>query len=91
MRDRSNFANINYEYIQASDIKLISDKTLIDKVQSTYEFSKFCENHLNSVKEDYGKKKIACLRLAFVKHQLKLLIRECRTRQINHNLSDFEQ
>lgn len=91
MRDRFNFANINYEYIQASDIKLINDKTLIDKVQNTYKFLKFCENYLNSVKEDYGKKKIASLRLAFVKHQLNLLIRECRARQIDHNLSNFEK
>lgn len=91
MRDKFSYANIEYEYIQASDIKKISNKTLIDKVQSTYKFLKFCENYLNSIKEDYGKKKIASLRLAFVKHQLSLLIRECRARQINHNLSNFEQ
>ncbi|PYG88829.1 hypothetical protein LY28_01190 [Ruminiclostridium sufflavum DSM 19573] len=89
MQDK--FENINYEYIQASDIKIISDKSLVDKVQNTYKFFKLCEIYLNNVKDDYGKKKIASLRLAFVQHQLELLLKECFARGINHNLSFCEQ
>ena len=90
MRDRFNFENNNYEYIRKSDIKKISDKTLLDKVQSTYKFLKSCEIYMNNIKDDYGTKKIASLRLAFVQHQLNLLTRECCARKINHNLSNYE-
>lgn len=89
MRKKFNTENSNYEYIKESEIKIISDQTLLDKVQNTYKFLRLCEIYLKDVKDDYGKKKMASLRVEFVRHQLHLLMRECFARGIKHGLSSY--
>ena len=89
MQEKFNVENSNYECIKETEIKKISNQTLIDKVQNTYKFLKLSEIYLNDVKDDYGKKKIASLRVDFVRHQLDLLIRECFARGIKHGLSSY--
>lgn len=91
MQENTDLINSNYKCLEETDIKKISDKTLLDKVQSTYQFLKLCEIYLKDVKDDYGKKKIASLRVEFVKHQLDLLIRECFSRGIKHGLGAIIQ
>ncbi len=78
--------NYEYEYIDNEDIKRISDKTLLQRVEKTYEFLKLCEIYLQNVKDDYGKKKIASLRVDIVNYQLELLIKECFVRGLKHGL-----
>ncbi len=78
--------NYEYEYLDSQDIKGISDKTLLQRVEKTYEFLKLCEIYLQNVKDDYGKKKIACLRVDIVNYQLELLIKECFVRGLKHGL-----
>jgi hypothetical protein len=89
MQEKFNVEKSNYVCIKETDIKKISNQTLIDKVQNTYRFLKLSEIYLNDVKDDYGKKKIASLRVDFVRHQLDLLIRECYARGIKHGLSNY--
>lgn len=92
MKSRCNFPNNNnFQYLQGADIKELDDNSLKDEIQSTHIFLKTCEIYLDSVKDDYGKKKIASLRLAFVKHQLDLLIRECLARENSHNPKNFQK
>jgi len=91
MREKFKIENSNYESIKEIDMKKISDQTLLDKVQNTYKFLKLSEIYLKDVKDDYGKKKIASLRVEFVRHQLDLLMRECFARGINHGLSNVTQ
>lgn len=78
--------NYEYEYIDNEDIKRISDNTLLQRVEKTYEFLKLCEIYLQNVKDDYGKKKIASLRVDIVNYQLELLIKECFVRGLKHGL-----
>lgn len=78
--------NYEYEYLDSQDIKGISDKTLLQRVEKTYEFLKLCEIYLQNVKDDYGKKKIASLRVDIVNYQLELLIKECFVRGLKHGL-----
>ncbi len=87
MQERFSVENSSYEYLEETDIKKICDKALLDKIQKTYQFLKLSEIYLSDVKDDYGKKKIASLRVDFVKHQLDLLIRECFTRGLKHGLN----
>lgn len=89
MKERFNIENSNYEYIKETDLKNISDQTLIDKVQNTYKFLRLSEIYLNDVKDDYGKKKIASLRVDFLRHQLDLLMRECFARNLKQDLSNY--
>ncbi|HEY5585367.1 MAG TPA: hypothetical protein VIK78_12885 [Ruminiclostridium sp.] len=89
MQEKCNVEKINYEHIGETDIKKLSDKVLIDKVQNTYKFLKLCEIYLKDVKDDYGKKKIAGLRVDFLRHQVDLLMRECSARGIKHGLSSY--
>ena len=86
MREKFDERNSNYEYIDEIDIKKISNQNVIDKVQSTFKFLRLCEIYLKDVKDDYGKKKIASLRVDFLHHQLDLLMRECLLRGIKHGL-----
>ena len=88
MREKFNIENSNYECIDETDIKKISERTLVDKVQNTYNFLKLCEIYLKDVKDDYGKKKIASLRVDFARHQLDLLMRECLARGIKTGLDN---
>ncbi len=78
--------NYEYEYIDNENIKRISDKTLLQRVEKTYEFLKLCEIYLQNVKDDYGKKKIASLRVDIINYQLELLIKECFVRGLKHGL-----
>ncbi len=89
MKERFNIENSNYEYIKDTDLKKISDQILIEKVQSTYKFLRLSEIYLNDVKDDYGKKKIASLRVDFVRHQLDLLMRECFARKLKQDLINY--
>jgi len=86
MREKYNVENSNYECIDDIDIKIISDRTLINKVHNTKKFLKLCEIYLKNVRDDYGKKKIAGLRVDFARHQLDLLMRECLARGIKDEL-----
>lgn len=89
MHDNSVIENSNYEYMDGVTIKKVSDKVLLDKVNNTYRFLKLCEIYLKDVKDDYGKQKIASLRVEFVRHQLDLLIKECYARGLKHNLNSY--
>jgi len=89
MQGKFNVENSKYESINDTDIKKISDQTLTDKVQNTYRFLRLSEIYLKDVRDDYGKKKIASLRVDFIRHQLDLLLRECFARGIKHGLSNY--
>lgn len=82
--------NSNYEYIEEADIKKMEDRNLLDNIQNTYEFLTLCKVYMEDVRDDYGKKKIACLRVNFLQHQLNLLMRECSARGIKNNLSSYQ-
>ncbi len=86
MQEGMNLNNYQYDYLDSEDIKKISDKILVNRVEKTYEFLKLSEIYLSDVKDDYGKKKIASLRVDIVSHQLELLIRECFARGLKHGL-----
>ena len=87
MQEELDLNSINFDYIDNQEIKRISDKTLLQKVQITYKFLQLCKIYLKDVKDDYGKKKIASLRVDIVSYQLELLIKECFARGINHGLN----
>lgn len=86
MSEETDSNNYQYEYMKNEDIKKIGDETLLQRVEKTYEFLKLCEIYLKDVKDDYGKKKIASLRVDIVAYQLELLMRECFTRGLKHGL-----
>ncbi len=86
MQEGIDLNNYEYEYIDNEDIKRISDKTLLQRVEKTYEFLKLCEIYLQDIRDDYGKKKIASLRVDIVSYQLELLIRECFARGLKHGI-----
>ncbi len=86
MQEELDLNNIVFDYIDNQEIKKICDKILLQKVKKTYEFLQICEIYLKDVKDDYGKKKIASLRVDIVSYQLELLIRECFSRGIKHGL-----
>lgn len=86
MCERVKIEDIDYEYVFEHDIKEISDKALLERIGKTYEFLKLSEIYLSDVRDDYGKKKIARLRVDFVRHQLELLIRECFARGLKHGI-----
>lgn len=86
MQEGIDLSNFKYEYLNVEAIKKINDKALVQRTEKTYEFLKLCEIYLQDVKDDYGKKKIASLRVDFVNYQLELLIRECFARGVKHGL-----
>lgn len=88
---KENYATENcpYECLDKAGIKKLSDKVLLDKVKNTYQFMKLNEIYLKNIKDDYGKQKIARLRVQFIRHQLDLLIRECFVRGLKHGLSSY--
>ncbi len=86
MQEGIDLNKYEYEYIDNEDIKRISDKTLLQRVEKTYEFLKLCEIYLQDIRDDYGKKKIASLRVDIVSYQLELLIRECFARGLKHGI-----
>ncbi len=86
MQEGTDLNNYKYEYLNIEDIKKINDKALLQRVEKTYEFLKLCKIYLEDVKDDYGKKKIAGLRVDIISYQLELLIRECFVRGLKHGL-----
>ncbi len=88
---KENYATQNhtYECLDKSSIKKLGDKTLLEKAQATYKFLKLNEIYLKNIRDDYGKQKIAQLRVQFIRHQLDLLIRECFVRGLKHGLSNY--
>jgi hypothetical protein len=86
MKENHSLENYTYESLEESDIKKLSNKVLLEKIDNTYNFMKLNEIYLQDIKDDYGKQKIARLRVQFVRHQLDLLIRECLARGIKHGL-----
>ncbi|AEY65262.1 hypothetical protein [Clostridium sp. BNL1100] len=88
---KENYATQNhtYESLDKSSIKKLSDKVLLEKTKDTYKFLKLNEIYLKNIRDDYGKQKIAQLRVKFIRHQLELLIRECFSRGLKHGLSNY--
>ncbi|WP_024831672.1 hypothetical protein [Ruminiclostridium josui] len=88
---KENYATQNhtYECLDKSSIKKLSDKTLLEKVKDTYKFLKLNEIYLKNIRDDYGKQKIAQLRVQFIRHQLNLLISECFSRGLKHGLNSY--
>ncbi|MDF2985341.1 MAG: hypothetical protein K0R50_851 [Eubacterium sp.] len=86
MQEGINLNDYKYDYLDSEDIRKVSDNTLLNRVEKTYEFLRLSEIYLSDVKDDYGKKKIAGLRVDIVSYQLELLIRECFARGLKHGL-----
>ena len=53
-------------------------ENLIEKVENAYKIYKVSEVYLNNVFDDYGKLKIARLRLEFARHELFILLDEAK-------------
>lgn len=64
------------------------DLKLVEKVENAYRIYKLSELFLKDVNDDYGKLKIARLRLEFARHELLVLLQEARDRGIK--ISDNE-
>lgn len=86
MQEGIDFSEYKYEYLDNEDIKKINDMALLKRVGKTHEFLKLCEIYLQDVKDDYGKKKIASLRVDIVRYQMDILIKECFVRGLKHGL-----
>lgn len=86
-----NFAieNFKYEIMDDESIKKLNDQDLLQMVKKTNQFLKLSEIYKKDVRDDYGKQKIANLRVEFVRHQLKLLTRECFARGIKHGINSY--
>lgn len=50
--------------------------SVIQKIENAYKNYKLCEFFHNDVNDDYGKKKIARLRMEFAYHELMMLIKQ---------------
>lgn len=74
-----------FKWMEEKDVRKLDNQILIDKVRKTSNILKQCEvlvKEIKEVKEDYGKQKIARLRVDFISHQLKILLKECSKRGI---------
>ena len=89
MKENYAIQNFTYECLDKTSIKKLSDKALLDMAKDTYIFLKLNEIYLKNVRDDYGKQKIAQLRVQFIRHQLDLLIRECFSRGLKHGLNNY--
>lgn len=76
-----------FKWLEDKDIKSLTDEMLIEKVNSTSNTLKLCKLYQMNVKGDYGKQKIASLRVDFISHQLQMLKRECYERGISLRLN----
>ena len=76
-----------FRWLEDKDIKNLSNEMLIEKVNSTSNTLKLCKLYQMNVKGDYGKQKIASLRVDFISHQLQMLKRECYERGISLRLN----
>ncbi|HEX2926031.1 MAG TPA: hypothetical protein VHP38_07225 [Ruminiclostridium sp.] len=88
---KENYATENcaYECLDKATIKNLSDKVLLEKVNDTYKFMRLNEIYQKNTRDDYGKQKIARLRVQFIRHQLDLLLRECFARGLKHGLNNY--
>lgn len=70
-----------------SDTNIINNEnlSLVEKIDKAYSIYKMSEIFLNDVADDYGKLKIARLRLEFARHELLTLIDEARIKGIKLN------
>lgn len=74
-----------FKWMEEKDVRKLNNQVLIEKVKKTSNILKQCEvlaKEVKEVKEDYGKQKIARLRVDFISHQLKILLKECSKRGI---------
>lgn len=55
---------------------------LLNRLENAYKVYKLSEVFLNDVNDDYGKQKIARLRLEFARHELQTLMQEAREKGI---------
>ena len=62
---------------------------LINKLENAYKVYRLSEVFLNDVIDDYGKQKIARLRLEFARHELQTLIEEAREKGIKWQNNDI--
>lgn len=71
------------------------EKDIFDRIEKAYSLYKMSEVFLNDVRDDYGKLKIARLRLEFARHELECVLSEARERGIklddNELVKDFYQ
>ncbi|ACL75679.1 hypothetical protein [Ruminiclostridium cellulolyticum] len=89
MKENYAIQNNTYKCLDKSTIKKLSDNVLLEKTKDTYRFLKLNEIYLKNIRDDYGKQKIAQLRVQFIHHQLDLLIRECFARGLKHGLNNY--
>lgn len=66
-----------------------SDKSLIEKIEEAYRIYKLSEVFFNDVADDYGKQKIAALRMEFARHHLDALLEEARGKGVKWNESEI--
>lgn len=62
---------------------------LINKIEQAYKIYKISEVYLNDVSDDYGKQKLARLRLEFARHELAVLLEEARSKGIKLEDNEF--
>ncbi len=85
MNNETTSKSNTFKWLEDKDIKSLTDEMLIEKVKSTSNTLKLCKLYQMNVKGDYGKQKIASLRVDFISHQLEMLKRECCERGIRLN------
>jgi hypothetical protein len=78
---------MQFRWMAEKDAKKLDNQTLLEKTKKAYNILKQCEVHAKEAKEDYGKQKIAQLRVDFITHQLDIFIKECSERGISINES----
>jgi hypothetical protein len=82
MADKS-VKNVNSESIRKENSKLI------EKIENAYKLCKLSEVYLEDVEDDYGKQKIATLRLKFARHELLNLLEKAREQGIKLKDNDM--
>lgn len=87
MNNETTSKSNTFKWLEDKDIKSLTDEMLIEKVKSTSNTLKLCKLYQMNVKGDYGKQKIASLRVDFISHQLEMLKRECCERGISLRLN----
>jgi hypothetical protein len=65
------------------------DTFIVEKIEDAYKVFKISEVFLKDVKDDYGKLKIARLRLEFARHELLILLDEAREKGIKLNNNEL--
>lgn len=65
------------------------DSDMVDRIEKAYGLYKMSEIFLNDVRDDYGKLKIARLRLDFARHELVSLLFEAQNKGITLNNNEL--